>query len=278
MSYQDYVDRTDTATDTVWPPLIGGLAATLDIPEAELAPEGRLPLLGHWMLFQEWPPAHGLGEDGHPERGGFMPPVQDLSRRMWAGGRVRFLRPLFAGQPVSRTRTIRKIQEKTGGSGRLVFVTVEHLISGPDGIAIEEEQDIVYRGIAGTAVKAAEPAPPPPVDAVSRIVDPTTVLLFRYSSLTGNAHRIHYDLDFVMHREGYPGIVVHGPLQATWLADMVRRHTSGAQIATFAYRGRRPAFHQNKLTLLCWREHDVLRLESRDHLGAVCMSAEAMLV
>jgi len=287
MPYQDHVGKTETTTDTVWPPLIRGLAATLDIPEPELAPDGMLPPLGHWMLFQEWAPAHGLGEDGHPKRGGFMPPVHDLPRRMWAGGRVRFLAPFYAGQPVTRVATILKIDEKSGASGRLVFVTVGHRISGPDGVAIEEEQDIVYRSAEGAAVKPADPAPPPPSGpasrTVSRVVEPNTVLLFRYSALIGNAHRIHYDQDFTMRHEGYPGIVVHGPLQATWLADMVRRHTPGARIAGFAYRGRRPAFHQNQLTLLAWQQSanqdqtNNLHLESRDHQGAVCMSAEATL-
>jgi hydroxyacyl-ACP dehydratase HTD2-like protein with hotdog domain len=281
MSYQDYVGKTETVTDTVSPPLIRGLAATLDIPEPEFAPAGLLPPLGHWMLFQDWTPAHGLGEDGHPKRGGFMPPVHDLPRRMWAGGRVRFLAPLYAGQPVTRVSTIVKIEEKSGASGCLVFVTVHQRILGPDGVAIEEEQDIVYRSAEGAAVKPADAAPPPPAGpaarTVSRVVDPNTVLLFRYSALIGNAHRIHYDQDFTMRQEGYPGIVVHGPLQATWLADMVRRHSPGARITSFAYRGRRPAFHQNKLTLLAWAQDGGLHLESRDHQGAVCMSADATL-
>ena len=134
MRYQDRVGKTETATDTVWPMLVRGLAATLDIPEPEFAPAGRLPPLGHWMLFQDWTPAHGLGEDGHPHRGGFMPPVHDLPRRMWAGGRVRFLAPLYAGQPVTRVNTILKIEEKAGTSGRLVFVTVGQRILGPDGL------------------------------------------------------------------------------------------------------------------------------------------------
>lgn len=277
MRYQEYVGTTETATDTVLPLLIRGLAATLDIPEPEFSPDGRLPPLGHWMLFQDWTPAHGLGEDGHPKRGGFMPPVHDLPRRMWAGGRVRFLAPLHALEPVTRVNTILKIDEKTGASGRLVFVTVGARILGPDGLAIEEEQDIVYRSAEGAAVRPADPAPRPPPGTVSRVVDPDTVLLFRYSALTGNAHRIHYDHDFTMRHEGYPGIVVHGPLQATWLADMVRRHSPGARLENFAYRGRRPAFHQNKLTLLAWQQGRGLYLESRDHEGAVCMSADATL-
>src|SRR5271166_4678759 len=152
MRYQDHVGKTETATDTVWPLLIRGLAATLDIPEPEFSPGGRLPPLGHWMLFQDWAPAHGLGPDGHPKRGGFLPPVHDLPRRMWAGGRVRFLAPLRAGEIVSRNSTILSVQEKSGGSGRLVFVTVRHEIEGSAGAAVVEEHDIVYRGAEGEAV------------------------------------------------------------------------------------------------------------------------------
>lgn len=277
MSYASYVGRTETRSDTVFPVVIRGLAATLDIPEAEVAPGGVLPPLWHWMLFQEWVAASGLGHDGHPKRGGFLPPVHDLPRRMWAGGRVHFIAPLRAGQDITRTSTILSVEEKTGGTGRLVFVTVRHVISGHDGPAIEEEHDIVYRGTEGAAVKAAEPAPPPPQGAFIALVQPSPVLLFRYSALTANGHRIHYDLDYVTREEGYPGLIVHGPLQATWLADIVRQYRPGARIARFSYRGRRPAFHQNPITLVGWEADQKLQLETRDHEGAVCMSAEATL-
>ncbi len=277
MAYDEYVGRTETRTDTVWPVLIRGLAATLDIAEEEVAPGGRLPPLWHWMLFQEWVPGAGLGPDGHPKRGGFLPPVHELPRRMWAGGRLRFLAPLHAGEPVQRTSTIRKIEEKSGGSGRLVFVTVGHTITGPAGPAIEEEHDIVYRGAEGAAVRAGERAAPPPAGAFRRTVEPGPVLLFRYSALTANGHRIHYDLDYVTREEGYPGLIVHGPLQATWLADLVRRQRPGARISRFAFRGRRPAFHQNALELLGWEADGQIRLETRDAEGAVCMAAEAVL-
>ncbi len=277
MSFEEYVGQTENRTDTVWPTVIRGLAATLDIPEQEVAPGGRLPPLWHWMLFQEWAPAHGLGPDGHPKRGGFLPPVHDLPRRMWAGGRVRFLAPLHAGDAVERTSTILKVEEKSGGSGRLVFVTVRHVIAGPAGAAIEEEHDIVYRGTEGAAVRAAEPAPQPGAGSFGRVVQPDPVLLFRYSALTANGHRIHYDLDYVTREEGYPGLIVHGPLQATLLADLVRRHRPGASIARFSFRGRRPAFHQNKLRLVGWEREGKIRLETRDHEDAVCMSAEAAL-
>jgi 3-methylfumaryl-CoA hydratase len=277
MAYQEYVGKTETRHDTVWPLLIRGLAATLDLPEAEVAPEGRLPPLWHWMLFQEWVPASGLGPDGHPRRGGFLPPVHDLPRRMWAGGRVEFLGDLRAGDAVRQTSTILKVEDKIGGSGRLVFVTVRHEIHGPPGLCIAEEQDVVYRGAEGAAVKRAEPAPPPTDGTFTRAVQPDPVLLFRYSALTANGHRIHYDLDYVTREEGYPGLVVHGPLQATWLADLVRRHRPGASIRRFSFRGRRPCFDQNRLDLVGYERDGGLRLETRDHEGAVCMEATAVL-
>jgi len=276
MGYEAYVGRTETREDTVWPLLIRGLAATLDLDPAEVAPGGALPPLWHWMLFQDWVPAHGLGPDGHPRRGGFLPPVHDLPRRMWAGGRLEFPGTLRQDERASRSSTILKVEEKRGGSGRLVFVTVRHDIAGPGGLAIREEQDIVYRGTEGEAVKPAAPAPAAP-GAWSRTVQGDPVLLFRYSALTGNGHRIHYDLDYVTREEGYPGLIVHGPLQATWLADLVRRHRPDARIRHFSFRGRRPAFHQNELTLLGWEEGATISLETRDHAGAVCMTAEAVL-
>jgi 3-methylfumaryl-CoA hydratase len=280
MQYSAYVGRTETRRDVVWPPLVRGLAATLDVTEAEAAPAGMLPPTWHWMLFQDWAPAHALGPDGHPRRGGFLPPVHDLPRRMWGGVRLSFVRDLEIGMPVRRTSTILKVEEKQGASGRLVFVAVRHEIAGEDdpasGPALIEEHDIFYRGVAGAAVKAAAPAPPPPAGAFRRTIQPDPVLLFRYSALTGNGHRIHYDLDYVTREEGYPGLVVHGPLQATLLADLVRRQT-GARVARLAFRARRPAFHANPLTLIGWDADGKIRLETRDHTGAVCMSAEAEL-
>jgi 3-methylfumaryl-CoA hydratase len=273
MSHQDYVGRSETRTDSVWPLLVRGLTASLDIGD----PGTVLPPLWHWMLFQDWVPAGGLGPDGHPKRGGFLPPVHDLPRRMWAGGRLAFDAPLHVGDPVTRVSTIRKVEEKSGGTGRLVFVTVRHEIAGPAGTAITEEHDIVYRGAEGAAVKAAPAAPPPPAGAHARTLMPDPVLLFRYSALTGNGHRIHYDLDYVRGEEGYPGLIVHGPLQATLLADMLRRHWPERRLARFAFRGRRPCFHGNPLTLLAWPEGEGIRLETRDHEGAVCMSADAVL-
>jgi 3-methylfumaryl-CoA hydratase len=267
MTDTSHIGRTETRHDTVWPLLARGLAATLGVPE----PEQTLPPLWHWTLFQDWAPADGLGPDGHPRRGGFLPPVHDLPRRMWAGGRLVFHAPLIIGEAVTRTSTILSVAEKRGASGRLVFVTVRHDIAGASGPAITEEQDLVYRGIEGSAVRPGTTAAPVP-SISARTVRPDPVLLFRYSALTGNGHRIHYDADYVRDVEFYPGLVVHGPLQATWLAAMV-----GEGLSRFAFRGLRPAFAGNKLVLEAWREDDVIRLRSRDETGAVCMTAEAGL-
>ncbi len=273
MTHEEYVGRTETRTDTVGPHLLRGLAATLGVA----APE-RLPSLWHWMLFQEWVTPDRLGPDGHPRRGGFLPPVHDLPRRMWAGGRVRVLGPLYAGDAVQRRSTILSVKEKQGGSGRLVFVTVSHAIEGPRGPAIAEEQDIVYRGAEGAAAKPAEPAAPAPLGARRGTVRPDPVLLFRYSALTGNGHRIHYDLDYVREVEGYPGLVVHGPLQATWLAGLLAAQgTANGEVAAFSFRGLRPAFHRALLATEAWEEGGAWRLRTLDEGGRVCMAAEATL-
>ena len=271
MTYESYLGRSETRADTVWPLLVRGLTAALDLPDRGEA----LPPLWHWMLFQDWAPAGGLGPDGHPKRGGFLPPVHDLPRRMWAGGEVEFIAPLHVGDAVTRTSTIRSIDQKTGGSGTLVFVTVQHEIAGPNGLAIREQQNIVYRGTGGAAVKDAPPAPPPPPGATVRSVTPDSVLLFRYSALTGNGHRIHYDLNYARGEEGYPGLVVHGPLQATWLAAVACEAMPGGRLRKLVYRGRRPAFHDRALTLVGMAGPSGVHVESRDDTGAVCMDGDA---
>lgn len=274
MAYEDYVGRDEVREDRADARLAVGLAATLGRP---LDGEEWGPLW-HWMLFQDWRMPDEVGPDGHPRRGGFLPPVHDLPRRMWAGGRVTFRAPLRTGDAVRRVSTILSVKEKAGGSGRLVFVTVGHVLHGPAGVLVEEEQDIVYRGAEGAAVKAA-PAAPAWDGALEASVLPDPVMLFRYSALTGNGHRIHYDHPYVTGEEGYPGLVVHGPLQATLLA----RHAldlagAGAALAHFAYRGKRPCFDGRPLALLGRRDAEgMVRLETRDDTGATCQEAEAVL-
>ncbi|WP_160121475.1 HTD2 family dehydratase [Rhodovarius lipocyclicus] len=273
-SYADFIGKTETVRDRCDPRLITGFAATLGIDP----PAGDMPPLWHWMLFQDWKKPDGIGPDGHPKRGGFLPPVHHLARRMWAGGRLTFLaHGIQADDIVTRRSTILDIQEKKGGSGELVFVTVKHVISGPRGPVLEEEQDIVYRGMEGAAVKAAPAAPEIP-GAISTTVMPDSLMLFRYSALTGNGHRIHYDYPYVTGEEGYPGLVVHGPLQATFLAaHALALAGPGAKLAKFSFRGQRPAFDGRTLTVLGTLDGKTAKLETRDLDGATCMKAEATL-
>ena len=274
MTYAEFVGRREEREDIVDFRLVVGLAAMLGRP----LPDGDLPPLWHWVLFQDWRPADGLGPDGHPRRGGFLPPVHDLPRRMWAGGRVRFEGGLRVGDVVRRVSTVRSVEEKSGGAGRLVFVTVEHALDGPRGRVLVEEQDIVFRGADGAAVRGAESAAEPAAGALRATVLPDVVTLFRYSALTGNGHRIHYDLPYATEVEGYPGLVVHGPLQSTWLATHALDAAGpGARLATFDYRGRRPCFADRLLTLVAERRGSTVRLESRDDSGAVCQQADAAL-
>ncbi len=269
---QRFIGATRTQTDTVRQDALAALAATLEVAAPA---DGVVPPLWHWLLFQDWLPASALGPDGHVARGGFLPALPGLARRMWAGGRLWFPGVLRAGETATRTSTILAVTEKRGESGGLVFVTLRHAIAGPDGPAVIEEQDLVYRAAVGAAVKDAAPAPPPSEGAWRRRLDPDAVLLFRYSALTGNAHRIHYDLAYVTEVEGYPGLIVHGPLQATLLADLVHRQAPQRRLAAFAFRGRRPAFGGRPLTLEGWSDGGALQLRTLDADGAACMTAQA---
>jgi hydroxyacyl-ACP dehydratase HTD2-like protein with hotdog domain len=273
MSDADPVGRTETREDVFDARLAEGLAATLGVP----TPEGALPPLWHWVLFQDWRQPDGIGADGHPKRGGFLPALPDLARRMWAGGRLSFGDAgLHVGDRVRRVSTIRAVNEKQGGSGRLVFVTVRHELSNARGQVLTEEQDLVYRSAEGAAVKPAPPAPEFGAE-VTRRMTPDTVMLFRYSALTGNGHRIHYDADYARGEEGYPGLVVHGPLQATLLAAAVLEAAPGRRLARFAFRGLLPCFAGLPLTILARAQGEAARAETRDASGATCMSADASL-
>ena len=238
--FSAWVGRSETVTDVLEPARTNALRAALG--QGPALPVGAaLPLLHHWLYFWDVRPPEGLGPDGHPARGGFLPPVP-LPRRMWAGGRLKFLLPLHIGERVSRTSTIKKVEAKSGKSGNLVFVTVEHHISGEQGIAVIEEQDIVYREAAapGTIALPISTAATPDAQWHAEIL-PDSLLLFRYSALTMNGHRIHYDRPYAMDEEAYPALVVHGPLQATLLADLAVRNLKGP-ISSIEFRGQLPAF------------------------------------
>ncbi len=238
--YSAWIGRREEVTDVLEPARTNALRAALG-ETSPLVNGAPLPFLHHWLYFWDVRPPEGLGTDGHPLRGGFLPPVT-LPRRMWAGGRLKFLKPLLVGEQVTRVSTIQKVEAKSGRSGNLVFVTVQHELAGGQGTAILEEQDIVYREAAapGSIIAPTGDAPAPSAPW-HRELFPDAVLLFRYSALTLNGHRIHYDRPYAMGEEAYPALVVHGPLQATLLADLAVRHL-GKPLATFNFRGESPAF------------------------------------
>ena len=234
-----WVGRIEHADDVVRPEPARALAATLDLPDHPSNGD-RLPELWHWLYFLPAAPASTLGRDGHPARGGFLPPVP-LQRRMWGGGRLWFHRDLRIGDAVVRTSEVASVEHKNGRAGPMLLVTVRHTVTGPAGVAVEEDHDIVY---VNPPASYTAPGPDPLPDDVAwqeqQQVDP--VLLFRFSALTFNAHRIHYDLPYATEVEHYPGLVVHGPLQALLLVHAARRHEPLRHVETFRYRARRPLF------------------------------------
>ncbi len=248
---REWLGRTETATEHLAASRAAKLAATLD--RADRPGEGdELPPLWHWLYFTPLAAQSELGPDGHPRRGGFLPPVP-LPRRMWAGGRLTFHHPLRLGQSVTRTSQVVAVSEKSGARGALVFVTLRHSLVNAEGLAIEEEQDLVYREAAATPRPAALAAPVPPADWRLPVpTDPT--LLFRYSAITFNGHRIHYDLPYATEVEGYPGLVVQGPLTATLLLDTWLRQ-SGRVARSYSFRGQAPLFGGDTL-VLCGRGTD----------------------
>jgi 3-methylfumaryl-CoA hydratase len=277
---QQWTGRTERRRDVVTAAPLAALAATLDRDAAQANAE--VPPLWHWLFFTPQPRQSEIGADGHAERGGFLPPVP-LPRRMWAGGRLEFLQPLHVGDAIVRESRIVKVDAKSGRSGELVFVTVRHEVSNARGIALTEEHDIVYRDMPAPGAPLPTPQPAPSDATFSRDVVPDAVLLFRYSALTFNAHRIHYDRPYVTQVEGYPGLIVHGPLIATLLADLLRcAHLGdqpGAQLRRFAFTAMRPLFDTHPFVLCGRVEADArsVALWARDHEGFLAMQAKAEL-
>ena len=264
------------ATLEPWP--ARALASTLD-REARLPGAGdQLQPAWHWLYFLEVAPASELGPDGHPKRGGFLPPVP-LPRRMWAGGRFWFERPLRIGEAAEKVSTVASVDTKQGRSGPLVFVMVRHEIAGEDGHALTEEHDIVYRDHAPPGPGNAGPPPSlaPAEAGFSREVTPDPVLLFRYSALTFNGHRIHYDRRYCVDVEGYPGLVVHGPLIATLLLDLLVRQFPEASLRYFSYRAMRPLFDTAPFQVCGRRQGGTARLWAQDSQAALAMEGEAEL-
>ena len=268
LRYEDWIGKTEKHEDTItaWP--LSALAATLDGD----APGDTVPPLWHWLYFLPTHRQSELGADGHARRGAFLPPV-DLPRRMWAGGRFEFQDALRLGDRAVRTSRILQVQEKQGRSGPLVFVVVRHEVHTPRGLALAEEHDIVYRGHPRPEdVPVIQEAPG---DAAwERTVHPDDVLLFRYSALTFNGHRIHYDRRYCTEVEGYPGLVVHGPLIATLLMELAREQDEG-EVARFRFRAVSPLFDTEPFVVCGKREGERVSLWARTPSGRLAMTAEA---
>ena len=271
--YSAWIGGSETRHDIATAAPLVGLAALLDHDPAVPA---IVPPLGHWLYFLPDARQSTIGDDGHPRRDdtSVLPPVP-LPRRMWAGGRVEFLAPIAVGAALTRVTTIAAIRAKQGASGDLLFVTLQHDIAADGVPAIREEQDLVYRA---AATASTTPPPPTPVEietaeAVRRVTaDP--VLLFRYSALTFNAHRIHYDRDYARDVEGYAGLVVHGPLIATLLIDHARREMPGLAPRHFSFRAEAPLIDGAPFDLCLSRDGSGARLWARDATGRTTMRAD----
>jgi 3-methylfumaryl-CoA hydratase len=253
---RDWTGKTQTTEDFIAPWPVRALIATLD--ENDPAPQtgDPLPPLWHWLYFNEAAPASKIGPDGHPERGDFLPPVP-LPRRMWAGSRFAFDgTPVTIGETATRLSEIISVEPKTGSTGAMVFVTVRHTVSGPGGKAFVEEHDIVYREAARPGEAVREPKPAPGDATWSKQITPDPVLLFRYSALTFNGHRIHYDQPYVTGVEGYPGLIVHGPLMGLLQLELARRSNPSRKPATYAFRALSPVFAGAAFTVGAHREGD----------------------
>jgi len=270
---RSWIGRSETRRDTIGAAPLVALSALLDRDDAPPRAGDAAPPLAHWLYFLPAYRQSEAGPDGHALKGDFMPPVP-LPRRMWAGSRLEFIRPLTVGADASRVSTIKDVAMKEGRSGPLVFVTVRHEVSDARGVVLADEHDIVYRGEG--ALKAKD-TPAPSGEQWCRRIHPDPVLLFRYSAVTFNSHRIHYDYPYATSVEGYPGLVVHGPLIATLLVDLLRRNAAQARLRTFSFRALKPLFDTAAFTTcgLPDEERRSARLWTRDDAGAVTMQAEA---
>ncbi len=246
---QAWVGRVETREGALSPNLAAMLRATLThdaAPEVDITPGAPLPPLWHWVAFNEFVPMEGLGSDGHPALGQFLPPLP-YARRMWAGGKLTWDGQLTVGEALKKRSEILAITEKQGSTGSMVFVRVGHDIEGANG-AIREEQDIVYLDIPDR-FRPPRAIPAPEAPEFKEIVPMTEARLFRYSAVTFNAHRIHFDLPYAREIEKYPALVVHGPMQATLLMEAACRHMEQAP-TRFRFKGVHPMFHDQPAALM----------------------------
>ncbi|QDY71386.1 FAS1-like dehydratase domain-containing protein [Qingshengfaniella alkalisoli] len=273
--YSDAIGRTERLIQMISADRAVGLAATLDM-DCGPADGDPLPPGWHWLYFNPFAQRRNIGADGHPKRGGFLPAVT-LPRRMWAGGRLDYHAPLMIGREAEKVSEIISVKAKSGRAGQLVFVTVNHRLSQDGRLCIEEEQDIVYREAAAPGAPKPDPAPAPEGAIRSEQITPDPVLLFRFSALTSNGHRIHYDRTYAREEEDYRDLVVHGPLTATLLQGFVTPAGAG-RLIRFEFRGMAPLFGDRPFSVEAGEETEgAVPLWAKGPDGELAMQASAVV-
>ena len=268
---QEYIGRSMTETGLISTQRCAEIFATFGW-NGDTAIGAILPELCHWCAFSPVVPTDNLGADGHPGKGTFLPDI-GLERRMWASGKLEFLQSLHVGETLMRSATIEKVDVKDGSSGKMAFVTVAHEVSGERGLAIRESQSIVYLAMP-TTFEPPSKRPMPENNIFERRYAMPTTRLFRFSAITFNAHRIHFDLPYAKEIEKYPGLVVHGPMQAMILAKSAADHTQKS-LSKFSFRGVHPCFHYDDLSVCAEAEGDCLNLFAGVPGGHQTMQAQA---
>jgi len=274
--YIDWVGKKDCSNALVTASQANALAVTLDRDDPPLKDGDTIPQGWHLFYFHEVVKLSETGPDGHPKRGEFLPPI-DLPRRMWAGTKAIYHRPIHVGELIKKTTTIEAVSPKVGKTGDLVFLQLKHEIEGSSGIAVTEIQDVVYREAAKNSV-SSDNLPTAPLPAVwSRKIEPTPVLLFRFSALTMNSHRIHYDRKYVTEIENYPGLLVHGPLTQILLMDLFRRQLPDKLLNSISVRAVSPLYDTHRFKVQGCVNHDEnsAKLWAVNHNDKLAMILEA---
>ena len=278
MDVSEWIGRRDERTDEVTIAPVWGFYDALDYDHTPQQGEA-LPPGAHWCYFHPHVPMREIGPDGHPRRGGFMPDPAGLPRRMFAGSHMDFVGDIRIGETLTRTQEITSVKPKEGKTGKLLFVSVQETYSGATGVEMVQKNDIVYREAPKDGANTPPPPKPAPTNAQwQRTIDPDPVMLFKYSAVTFNGHRIHYDRTYAMNEEGYPGLVVHGPLIGTLLMDLCRRERPDDKLATFSFRAVAPLFDIAPFTVNGAPkdgDNDTWSLWAANDQGHLCMQGEA---
>ena len=261
MNYNEWIGKSENRSDSMAPEQLQRFEAMLNRDPHSITSNKELTPCAHWTYFTPMDMHSNIAVDGHARKGDFLPPVE-LPKRMWAGGKILFKKPLLTGIPAEKKSTITAIDEKEGSTGKLCFVTIRHQISAKGSVAIDEVQQIVYRE---ESEKGAHPIRTQPLDIDpdwKKTTKPDTVLLFRFSALTFNTHRIHYDQDYVRNVEGYPNLVVHGPLLLVLMLDAFKAKHDGKVIEDIEYKAVGPIYLDEQITI-CGKSVDNHRVELR---------------